>query len=101
MTYVINSQWNNGFNTSITVQNTGGTALTQWVLTWNWSGNQMITQAWNADLQSGGPQAALTNASWNGSIPAGGSVSGIGFNASYSGSNPNPAAFYLNGTRCQ
>jgi len=101
VTYVVNSQWDVGFNTSITIQNTGSTALNNWTLTWNWSGNQTITQAWNSNLQSGGPQAVLTNADWNGSIAPGGTVNGIGFNASYSGSNPNPAAFYLNGTRCQ
>ena len=99
--YVVNSQWNNGFNTSITVQNTGGAAITHWTLTWNWSGNQTITQAWNSNLQSGGPQVVLTNADWNGNIAPGASVDGIGFNAGYSGSNPSPAAFYLNGTMCR
>ena len=99
--YVVNSQWDNGFNTSITIQNTGSTAINHWTLTWNWSGNQTITQAWNANLQTGDPQVVLTNTDWNGSITPGGSVNGIGFNASYSGSNPNPAAFYLNGTLCQ
>jgi endoglucanase len=101
VTYVINSQWDNGFNTSITIQNTGGATINSWTLTWNWSGNQTITQAWNSNLQSGGPQAVLTNASWNGSIAPGASISGIGFNASYNGSNPNPTAFYLNGTMCR
>jgi endoglucanase len=99
--YVVNSQWDNGFNTSITIQNTGSTAINHWTLTWNWSGNQMIMQSWNANLQAGGPQAVLTNADWNGSIAPGGSVNGIGFNANYSGNNPNPAAFYLNGTLCR
>jgi endoglucanase len=101
VTYVVNSQWNNGFNTSITIGNTGGVAITNWTLTWSWSGNQTITQAWNSNLQSGGPQVVLTNAAWNGSIAPGASISGIGFNASYSGTNPSPAAFYLNGTLCR
>ncbi len=99
--YMVNTQWNNGFNTSITIQNTGTTPINNWTLTWSWTGSQFITQAWNSDLQSGGPQAVLTNASWNGSIAPGGSVNGIGFNASYSGSNPAPASFYLNGKLCQ
>ena len=45
-------------------------------------------------------QATLTNASWNSTIAAGATVSGIGFNASYSGTNPPPTAFYVNGTLC-
>ena len=101
MTYVVNSQWDVGFNTSITIQNTGSTPINRWTLTWNWSGNQTITQAWNANLQSAGPNVVLTNADWDASIAPGGSVSGIGFNASYNGSNPNPVAFYLNGVMCQ
>jgi hypothetical protein len=33
-------------------------------------------------------------------IAAGTTISGIGFNGSYSGTNTAPAAFYLNGTLC-
>jgi endoglucanase len=101
VSYVVNSQWNNGFNTSITIQNTGSTPINNWTLTWNWTAGQLITQAWNSNLQSGGPQAVLTNASWNSSIAPGATVSGIGFNASYSTSNPAPGSFYLNGSLCQ
>lgn len=45
--------------------------------------------------------AAVTarNESCNGVVPAGGSVS-IGFNGSYTGANPRPAAFTLNGSAC-
>ena len=41
----------------------------------------------------------VTNLSWNGSVPAGGSVS-VGFNGTYTGSNPAPTAFTVNGTAC-
>jgi hypothetical protein len=56
---------------------------------------------WNSNYSQTGASAALTNASWNATIGAGSTISGIGFNASYSGSNPAPSAFYLNGTLCR
>lgn len=99
--YTVNSQWNDGFNVSLTIQNTGSTVISGWSLTWTWQANQDITQAWNANLVQGGPNVVLTNESYNGAIAPGSSASGIGFNASYSGSNPSPTTFTLNGTVCR
>jgi hypothetical protein len=90
-----------GFGTATTIQNTGSTPINGWQLTWTWPGNQQITQVWNSNESQTGQNATLTNASWNAAIPAGTTISGMGFNGSYSGSNNNPTAFYLNGTRCQ
>ncbi len=100
VTYVITSQWNVGFGTAITIQNTGSAPVNGWNLTWTWAGNQKITQSWNSTYSQAGGNAKLTNESYNPAIAAGASLNGIGFNASYSGTNTNPAAFYLNGTLC-
>jgi hypothetical protein len=97
--YNITNQNGSTFGTSITLHNTG-IALNGWTLTWTFGGNQQITQSWNANYAQNGSAAALTNASWNGSVAAGANVSGIGFNGTYSGSNGKPQAFYLNGTLC-
>lgn len=99
--YALNSQWNNGFNAAIAIQNTGSAAVFNWSLTWTWRGNQKLTQAWNSNLVQGGPNVVLINASWNGVIAPGASATGIGFNASYGGTNAPPAAFYLNGVMCR
>jgi hypothetical protein len=101
VTYTVTTQWNVGFGTAITIKNTGSASINGWQLTWTWPGNQQITQSWNSNYSQTGVNAKLTNASWNGTIAAGTTLSGMGFNASYSGSNNNPPAFYLNGTRCQ
>jgi hypothetical protein len=98
--YTITTQWNVGFGTALTIQNTGTAPINGWHLTWTWAGNQQITQSWNANYTQSGANATLTNASWNPTIAAGTTISGIGFNGSYSGSNPTPTAFYLNGTLC-
>ncbi len=41
----------------------------------------------------------VTNESWNGAVAPGGSVS-LGFNASHSGSNPDPVGFAVGGAAC-
>jgi len=99
--YSVTNQWNVGFTAAVTVKNTGPAPINGWRLTWTWPGNQQITQAWNSNYSESGANATLTNASWNAMINPGSTISGIGFNGSYSGSNPNPTAFYVNGTRCQ
>jgi hypothetical protein len=98
--YSVTTQWNVGFGTAISIQNTGTQAINGWNLTWAWAGNQAITQAWNANYTQSGANASLTNASWNAAIGAGATISGMGFNGSYSGANTAPTAFYLNGQLC-
>jgi large repetitive protein len=100
VTYVVTTQWNVGFGTAITIQNTGSAPLNGWNLTWTWPGNQKITQSWNATYTQTGANAKLTNESYNAAIAPGATLNGIGFNGSYSGTNHSPAAFYLNGTLC-
>jgi endoglucanase len=101
VTYMLNSQWNTGFNTTLSVQNTGTTPINGWRLTWTWGASQAIYQAWNSSYSQTGNAVTLTNASWNAQISPGSSAFGIGFNANYSGSNPAPGTFYLNGVLCQ
>jgi hypothetical protein len=98
--YTVTSQWNVGFGVAITVKNTGSTPISGWNLTWTWPGNQKITQSWNSDYTQNGANATLTNASWNPTIAPGATLSGVGFNGSYSGTNTAPTAFYLNGKLC-
>jgi fibronectin type 3 domain-containing protein len=98
--YADTNDWGSGFTGSVSITNTGNSSINGWSLTWTWTGNQQITQSWNANYAQSGPAVTLTNASWNASIAPGATVSGIGFNANYSGTNAAPAAFYLNGARC-
>jgi hypothetical protein len=61
----------------------------------------VITQLWNGTVAQSGSNVTITNASYNGAIPAGGTLnSPPGFNASWSGSNTSPTAFTLNGAAC-
>src|SRR6185437_13174257 len=96
VTYKANT-WNNGFTADVSVANTGGSAINGWTLAWSFAGNQRVTNAWNASVSQSGQAVTARNASYNGSIPPGGSTS-FGFQAEYSGSNATPNAFTLNGS---
>jgi len=98
--YSVSNQWNVGFTGAVTIQNTGTTPIDPWTLTWAYPGSQKLTQSWNANYTQNGPSVTLTNMSYNARISAGATLNGVGFNGSYSGSNPAPTAFYVNGTLC-
>ncbi|MBP2708505.1 glycoside hydrolase family 11 protein [Microbispora sp. RL4-1S] len=93
------NEWNNGFTANITITNTGSGAINGWTLTWSFSGGQQITSGWNADISQSGSSVTARNVSYNGSLAPGANTS-FGFQATYSGSNPNPSAFRLNGSAC-
>ncbi|MBO0779219.1 MAG: cellulose binding domain-containing protein, partial [Ktedonobacteraceae bacterium] len=99
VTYVVNNQWPGGFTANLTVTNTGTTAINGWSLVFTFPSSQQITQVWNGVGTQQGNKVTITNASYNASIPAGASVN-PGFNGSWSGSNPSPTSFTLNGATC-
>ncbi|GGM65528.1 cellulose binding domain-containing protein [Dactylosporangium sucinum] len=73
--------------------------VSAWTLTWSYAAGQQVTQAWNATVTQSGSQVTARNAGYNGSIATNGTAS-FGFNGSWTGSNPVPASFNLNGTAC-
>jgi endo-1,4-beta-xylanase len=86
--YSVQSQWNTGFTGQVRIA-CSGAALSSWKVNWTYGAGQRITQAWNADCTQSGAAVTCANASYNGTVPNGGSVT-FGFNASWSGSNPVP-----------
>jgi glucuronoarabinoxylan endo-1,4-beta-xylanase len=99
ISYSIQSQWPGGFTNSTTITNTGSTAISSWTLKFAFPSSQQVTQGWNGNFSQQGNQVTVTNMSYNGSISPGGSTT-LGFNGSWTGSNPNPTAFTLNGSAC-
>ncbi|MFD5710526.1 endo-1,4-beta-xylanase [Streptomyces pharetrae] len=88
-TYSVVNQWNSGFTGQVRIDCTG-TALASWKANWTFAAGQRISQAWNADCTQSGTAVSCSNLSYNGTVPAGGSVT-FGFNGTWSGSNPVPA----------
>jgi len=99
--YTISPQNSSAFGAAITIQNTGTTTFSSWTLTWTFANGQTVAQLWNGNVTQSGANVSVTNASYNGSIPAGGSLTGIGFNGTWNGvTNAVPASFAVNGTTC-
>jgi glucose/arabinose dehydrogenase len=92
------NQWDTGFTANLTVTNRGP-ALSGWSLMWTFSGNQQLTNFWNATLTRNGAGVTAANLDWNANLPTNGTAM-FGFQASYSGTNARPTDFRLNGTPC-
>lgn len=99
VTYRVDSQWSGGFTATVNITNNGTAAINGWNLKFNFPSNQQVSQLWNGSYSQTGQQMTVNNASWNGTIPAGGSTS-FGFLAIFSGSNVNPTSFTLNNAPC-
>ena len=98
--YTIGNQWPGGFGAAITLENTGTANWTSWTLTWTYANGQTITQLWNGTETQSGANVTVSNLSYNGSIAAGTSYNGMGFNGSWTSTNSVPTAFAVNGHAC-
>jgi hypothetical protein len=99
--YVIAPQSSTAFGGTLTIVNNGSTAIAGWTLVWTFANGQTISSLWNAVETQSGATVTLTNESYNGSIAAGASLTGIGFNGTWNGTtNAIPTTFTLNGSPC-
>ena len=92
------NDWSTGFTANVTINNIGD-PVNGWTLRFAFPGNQRISQGWSANWTQSGNEVTATNLAWNGNLGTGAST-GIGFNASYSGTNAKPTAFSINGVNC-
>jgi endo-1,4-beta-xylanase len=98
VSYSVTSQWTGGFGANVSITNLGD-PINGWTLTWSYPAGQTITQAWNATVTQSGSQVTARNVSYNAGIATNASTA-FGFNGSWTGSNPAPTSFTLNGTTC-
>ncbi|MBM0276026.1 cellulose binding domain-containing protein [Micromonospora sp. STR1s_6] len=96
--YTVSSQWQGGFGANVTITNLGD-AISGWTLTWSYGAGQTVTQAWNATVTQSGAAVTARNVGYNGGVATNGTAS-FGFNGSWTGSNPDPTSFALNGVAC-
>jgi cellulase/cellobiase CelA1 len=99
--YTLDSDWGTGFEAEVAISNSGSSPINGWTVSWTWPGNQQMTQSWNSTYAQSGATVTLYNASWNTTLAAGSTLTGVGFLGSYSGADTAPSAFFVNGTRCQ
>ncbi|GGN87653.1 cellulose 1,4-beta-cellobiosidase [Streptomyces albiflavescens] len=93
------NDWGSGFTADLTITNRGTDAINGWTLTYDYTGDQTLTNGWNGTWSQSGKTVTAKNASWNGTIAAGAAVA-TGAQFTYSGTNTAPASFAINGTTC-
>jgi glycosyl hydrolase family 48/cellulose binding protein with CBM2 domain/putative Ig domain-containing protein len=99
VTYTLNSSWPGGFTAQVAIANTGTTTINGWSLTFTFPGDEKITSNFNGGVSQTGENVTLTNASYNGTIAPGASITD-GFQRNWANSDANPASFAINGTTC-
>jgi hypothetical protein len=99
--YSTTSQSSSAFGGTIAIDNTGTANWGSWTLTWTWANGQGISDIWNGIYSQSGGNATVTNESYNGTIAAGSSYTGMGFDGTWNGvTNTTPTNFAINGTTC-
>ncbi|MEV6997187.1 PHB depolymerase family esterase [Streptomyces sp. NPDC093982] len=91
--------WNTGLTASVTITNTGTTAINGWRLGFTLPAGQSITNGWGATYAPASGAVTGSSASYNAALASGASVS-IGYQANHTGNSAGPGAFTLNGTAC-
>jgi hypothetical protein len=104
VTYTAN-QWTSGtnqggFTANLTLKNTGD-AISSWNLGFDFptTGQKYTPTGWSANWSQSGTHVTATNMPWNGSLATGASTT-MGFNGTWTGSNPSPTSFTVNGVTC-
>jgi endoglucanase len=90
-TYSTQSEWSGGFVGSVTVTDSGTTAITGWTVTFTFAGNQTVTSSWNASLSQSIEYVTASNLSYNGSLGVGSSTS-FGFQGTFGNSDAVPTS---------
>ncbi|MFG2516344.1 cellulase family glycosylhydrolase [Streptomyces sp. NPDC048584] len=97
--YTVTSQWQGGFQGGVKVTNLGA-PVTGWTLEFALpDAGQRIVQGWNATWSQSGSTVTAADAGWNRTLATGATVD-LGFTGTFTGANPQPAAFTLNGVAC-
>jgi hypothetical protein len=97
--YVVNSQWAGGFNADVTITNLGD-PVDGWTLRFAFPAvDQRLAQTWSANWTQSGQQVSAASRDWNATLGTNGSLT-VGFLGTWSGSNPAPTSFTLNGVQC-
>jgi poly(hydroxyalkanoate) depolymerase family esterase len=93
------SSWSTGLTETITIANTGASAVNNWSLVFRLPTGQSITSGWNASYSPSSGQVTARALTYNAAIAPNSSTS-IGFQATHNGNTAEPTSFTLNGTPC-
>ncbi|MFI2508958.1 cellulase family glycosylhydrolase [Streptomyces sp. NPDC018972] len=97
--YTVASQWQGGFQAGVRITNLGD-PVSGWTLGFTMpDAGQKVVQGWNATWSQSGSTVTATAVDWNRALATGATVD-VGFTGSFTGANPRPTAFTLNGVAC-
>ena len=89
------------FGVTLTINNTGTVAWTNWTLTWTWANGQTFQSLWGGTETQSGANVTIVSLGYDSAVAAGGNTSEVGFNANWNGvTNAQPTNFAINGTTC-
>ncbi|MFI6107780.1 glycoside hydrolase family 48 protein [Streptomyces sp. NPDC051310] len=97
--YKVANDWGSGFTAEVTLTNRGTAPLTGWTITYDQAADQKLSNGWNGVWSQTGKTVTVRNSDWNRTVAAGAAVT-AGAQFTYSGANPAPAAFAVNGEPC-
>ncbi|MBB5871657.1 endoglucanase [Allocatelliglobosispora scoriae] len=98
VTYKVDSAWGGGFNATVTVKNTGTTAINNWTLTFTAPSGVTLVNGWNATWTASGTAFTAKAPTWSPNLAAG-AIATPAFTGGGS-SSPIPTGFKLNGVAC-
>lgn len=81
VTHTVTNSWSGGYNATVTITNSGGAGASSWDAGWTFTNGETVSSGWGGTWAQSGTAVTIDNASWNGAIASGGSVS-IGYTGS-------------------
>jgi cellulase/cellobiase CelA1 len=100
VTYRNVSRWAGGFVAEVTIAAVADAPINGWTLAFDFTGDQRVTNSWNAVIAQTGTTVTARNEAWNPVIPPAGTVT-FGIQGTWHDSDAPPKAFTLNGTPCE
>lgn len=94
-----------GYNATLTLKNTGRAPVSGWVLTFRFKGQERLADGWSGTFTEKGGRVRVTGASYNETLPPGGSTK-LGYQAQFGPVGPGgpgpfgPTGFALDGVPC-
>jgi hypothetical protein len=92
-------EWTGGFVRYVTLTNAGSAPVQGWTLSLQVGTGQQLSNGWSATWRQVGRLVTATDLGWNARLAPGGSAS-MGFQGTWSGSDPEPTGWMLNGVAC-
>ncbi|MFG2672164.1 cellulase family glycosylhydrolase [Streptomyces sp. NPDC048445] len=97
--YTVTNTWQGGFQAAVKITNLGA-PVAGWKLAFVMPDpGQRLAQGWSATWSQSGSAVTATAPDWNAAL-ATGAAAELGFTGSFTGANPAPSAFTLNGVTC-